>query len=137
MDTKQCTCCLQNLPEDDFYPDHRNPERRRPRCKQCHNAASTKNYEANKRQWRATFYKRKYGISIDKYEEMLLDQDHACAVCGKPETSEKFSHLSVDHDHDTGEVRGLLCASCNRLLGLFEANRDLFVYFPIYLKEKQ
>lgn len=63
--------------------------------------------------WR---YKKRYGISLEEYDDMLLSQDGQCAneecnfvISGK--------RLSVDHDHDTGEVRGLLCGKCNSALG--------------------
>jgi hypothetical protein len=63
-----------------------------------------------------------YGISIDHYKQMLLAQNGVCAICERPETlvkRGKIISLSVDHDHETGTIRGLLCNTCNRGLGLF------------------
>lgn len=130
---KICTKCGESKDQTEYYKDSRYPNRLRPTCKVCHNTASTQNYENNKRAWRATFYQRRYGISIERFEEMLAKQNDVCAVCLKPETSKKFEHLSVDHDHETGRVRGLLCAKCNRLLGIFEKNPGLFEAFEVYL----
>jgi hypothetical protein len=56
-----------------------------------------------------------YGITSLEYEEMLVAQGGVCAICGKPPTTKR---LSVDHDHTTGRIRGLLCIHCNfRVLG--------------------
>lgn len=61
-----------------------------------------------------------YGLSWDEYELLLACQDHRCAICGG---LPRKHALSVDHDHKTGEVRGLLCSRCNhKLLG--SANDD-------------
>lgn len=66
-------------------------------------------------------FKRKYRISLADYANMLTSQAGKCAACGDPPTG-KGTHggvpvLAVDHDHVTGEVRGLLCANCNKALG--------------------
>lgn len=78
---------------------------------------------------------RKYGISLEDFNQMYKDQKGVCAVCKKPE-ADKNQHnimsLSVDHDHETGKVRGLLCHRCNRALGLLNDDldnvRELFNY---------
>lgn len=63
------------------------------------------------------YLKRTYGISLDEYNELLQKQEEKCAVCKRHK--DEFSHgLAVDHDHKTGEIRGLLCTHCNhRLVG--------------------
>lgn len=74
------------------------------------------------------FLKRNYGISIDRYNEMLANQGGCCAICAKAEANEirgKVVSLAVDHDHATGAVRALLCSSCNTALGLFNDNAEL------------
>jgi len=63
------------------------------------------------------YHLKRYGLSVEDYEKMAADQNGVCAICGQPER--KKSALSVDHDHETGEVRGLLCDACNRGLGAF------------------
>jgi hypothetical protein len=57
-----------------------------------------------------------YGITLMQFHEMELGQQGLCKICGKP-PSKKRSRLSVDHDHVTGKIRGLLCVTCNYLLG--------------------
>lgn len=58
-----------------------------------------------------------YGITTEQYDEMLAKQDHACAICTRHKDQFK-TRLAVDHNHVTGEIRGLLCAYCNhRIVG--------------------
>lgn len=83
---------------------------------------SAKKREANPDYYRDYDLRKKYGIGIDEYNEMLLAQNSVCAICGKPETRvdkrlDRVSNLAVDHCHATGEVRGLLCHACNAMLG--------------------
>ena len=74
--------------------------------------------------------KSTYGITIERYEEMLEAQSGVCAICNK--TDDHFS-LAVDHDHNSGEVRGLLCSQCNRALGLFKDSKQTLVAATKYL----
>lgn len=73
---------------------------------------------------------RTYGLAPGQYDQMLEAQGGVCAICQKvPRT--KF--LSVDHDHDTGTVRALLCQPCNRAIGRFEFNEAVAHNAAIYL----
>ena len=66
---------------------------------------------------RAGHLKRKFGITLAQYAELLDKQKGACAICDKTPEKEGIS-LAVDHDHHSGEIRGLLCRYCNhRLVG--------------------
>tara|TARA_R110000772_G_scaffold2311_11_gene8024 strand:- start:5908 stop:6441 length:534 start_codon:yes stop_codon:yes gene_type:complete len=83
--------------------------------------AHTKDYyKNNKDKYRDSTLKRTYGISLAEYNDMLKAQDNTCAICDG--TSKK--NLHVDHDHATGEVRGLLCHGCNTALGLLNESKD-------------
>ena len=78
-----------------------------------------------------------YGITKSDYEEMLHEQDSACAVCGKSGGwSANGGRLVVDHDHDTGKVRGLLCPSCNRGIGQFFDSADSMQSAARYIRER-
>jgi hypothetical protein len=63
---------------------------------------------------------RKYGITLNEYNDMLIEQGGVCAICKQPESATykdgRVKNLAVDHDHVTDEVRGLLCQSCNTML---------------------
>jgi hypothetical protein len=64
------------------------------------------------------FQYKKYSMRSADYERMLNHQNGGCAICGtKPEDGKR---LDIDHDHSSGEVRGLLCGLCNRACGLFK-----------------
>jgi hypothetical protein len=67
-------------------------------------------------------YKNKYGISLQDYENILKEQDEVCAICSKENSivkgTLKKNLLHVDHNHQTGQVRGLLCNNCNLILGM-------------------
>ena len=68
-------------------------------------------------QWRDNMLRRDYGISLEEYQALLEAQDHSCAICGKHQDTEQRK-LAVDHNHETGKVRGLLCGNCNMGIGL-------------------
>lgn len=61
--------------------------------------------------------KRAYGISLDDYDQMLARQQGRCAICPADKPGGRGPHWHVDHCHETGRVRGLLCARCNAMLG--------------------
>ncbi len=72
---------------------------------------------------RNTRLKRDYGITLAEFDDMLLSQGGTCAICHQPETQVVngiLSHLCVDHSHETGHIRGLLCHRCNKTIGWLE-----------------
>jgi hypothetical protein len=78
---------------------------------------------------RSYYLKTKFGITLEQYQEMFDAQGGVCAICGKPETSKSNTGddklLAVDHDHKTGEIRGLLCNKCNAGIGHFDDSDNL------------
>ena len=96
-----------------------------------HQARYYRNNQAKERERRKKYYHKNkekclrsakhyklqaaYGIGIDEYEAMLESQDGTCAICDGVNASGHALH--VDHCHDSGRVRGLLCTGCNTLLG--------------------
>lgn len=80
----------------------------------------------------------KFGITGKQYLEMFNKQHGCCAICGKPEESKrngKIKNLAIDHDHITGEVRQLLCQTCNNGLGCFKDNIKLMKEAVKYLEK--
>ena len=81
-----------------------------------------------------------FGISAEKYEEMLMSQDSKCAICSihideYRKTSQNNKVFAVDHCHSTGSIRGLLCCKCNRGLGYFKDDPALLHKAISYLKD--
>ncbi len=81
-----------------------------------------KTKEINRRaKWRRLL--RRFGITEEAYADILASQDGVCAVChGVPLGKKRY--LCIDHDHETGAMRGLLCDNCNRGLGLLKDDRE-------------
>jgi len=73
----------------------------------------------------------KFGITLEEYNRKAANQNHLCAICGKPEPSKQT--LSVDHDHKTSQVRDLLCSRCNPSLGGFMDSPELLLKAYEYL----
>jgi hypothetical protein len=84
---------------------------------------------------RAGHLKRKYGITIEQYEAMLALQGGGCAICGRK--SRAGISLHIDHDHETGQIRGLLCFPCNNLLGDIEDDLERLREAASYLERAQ
>ena len=87
--------------------------------------------------WR---YKYRYGITYQEYLGLEAKQNGVCALCKQPETQvdtrrNKLKRLAVDHSHETGTVRGLLCHECNTGLGKFKDSPALLKAAIKYLKE--
>jgi Autographiviridae endonuclease VII len=90
-------------------------------------------YKANPDIHRNTQLKRNYGINLESYKVLVESQNGLCAICKKkPEGSR--STLQVDHDHETGRVRGLLCNPCNTGLGLFKEEPAVLTEAIEYLR---
>ena len=90
----------------------------KPWCKQCYKEYSTK-YMRKVRKTsgsRYDHYQRKYGISYDQVKVMLEERNYKCDICNQ-ESDHRYDKLCVDHNHKTGKVRGMLCFSCNTLIG--------------------
>lgn len=108
---KVCSDCGEVKHVTEFY-------RTQNRCKPCHNVKS-REYTAKrtKEQRKRQSLRTLYGITLEQYNELLQKQGESCAVCDRPQ-SDFNKALAVDHNHKTGEIRGLLCTNCNhRLVG--------------------
>ena len=109
------------------YLKHQERLRQEARDKRAKNPEKYKGYVRN---WKSKNPDRErirnlaqFGLTIEDYDAMYKAQGGVCAICKQPETSQrdgKVYRLAVDHDHNTGEVRGLLCFKCNSAMGSFE-----------------
>jgi hypothetical protein len=78
--------------------------------------------------------KRVFGLDRSQYAAMLSTQGNCCAICGRSPEGSYPGMLHVDHCHDTGKVRGLLCQVCNLSLGKFQHDPDLLRRAAEYLE---
>lgn len=128
---KRCTDCGKTKPLSEFS---KSGKYLRSYCRQCSNERSKAYGAANRdrrnerlREWRQANPEaakakdlrarltRKYGLTPDEVEALAVAQDHRCLLCGSNRRT-----LVVDHCHETGRVRGLLCRSCNTIVGQVE-----------------
>lgn len=80
------------------------------------------------------FIKKTYDFSWEQYESMFDQQGGKCSICKSRVSSSRTTRLFVDHCHDTGVVRGLLCSSCNNALGLFKDSTTILKSAITYLE---
>ncbi len=95
--------------------------------------------ENNRDQIHDSEIKRLYGLSGEDYASILKMQNGLCAICNQPETRASRTpgetcRLALDHNHTTGQVRGLLCHSCNTGIGKFKESKDLLIRAISYLE---
>jgi hypothetical protein len=122
---KLCSYCKETKPLNEFHVDARSKTGKASRCKTCAKMWSKRWYKESDKYKdiiRDSGLKNRYGIDSDYYWQLSEDQNHVCAIC-KTKGNQKYLH--VDHNHDTGEIRGLLCKTCNHGLGNFRDNEDL------------
>lgn len=83
--------------------------------------------QTKEKRWERNIFS-KYGLSVEEYNQKLAQQNSKCAICNKTEldlsNSKSTRRLSVDHCHQTGKVRGLLCSKCNTAIGLLRDSPD-------------
>lgn len=150
---KKCTMCNIFLPIINFSKDKTKPHGIRPQCKKCHlshlknmyhngggkerqsirNKHKRKNdvewndkIKKQKSDWNKTNsgkvkemnIKSKFIITMDQYHQLFKNQNNKCAICG-----DILKKAHIDHDHNTGEIRGILCSHCNVGLGYFKENK--------------
>lgn len=96
-----------------------------------HQYVNGRNDPLRQRDWNL---RTKYGIGIKDYEELLRAQGSRCAVCAEPHGTTRATTLHVDHDHRTGQVRGLLCANCNHVLGKVRDDVERLLALALYLE---
>ena len=134
--TKVCTSCGVEKDINDFYlrGGSYSPNSRKSKCKVCDIARVRKRHQENPERTKNNDLKRLYGITLNDYNQMLTEQKHQCAVCGTTEPGGKHGKFMVDHCHDTGKVRGLLCKSCNIALGEVGDNTQILQSMIEYLQ---
>lgn len=132
---RACTKCLKAKPETEFHWIVRG-KRLHSHCKQCQ--AKTGRDQYNFKTKRYINRQKRYGLTDGQYQEMASKQNHCCAICGRPESfvgqDGQLRTLCVDHDHNTGKIRGLLCSRCNLCIGHAKDSIDVLTRAIVYLE---
>jgi len=159
---KTCSSCKESKTLDSFYKQKTGKDGLRAICKLCekeikstwnkenpgkrrertyrwrklnpdkekaHNAAW---YRANVEKAREKHLMRTYGLTLVQFDSMLEKQDYKCAICHIP-NNDLENNICVDHDAETGKVRGLLCPPCNQGLGLFKDSEAALMNAAAYI----
>lgn len=135
---KKCPRCKQLKPIKEFSKSKTRAGGTSSVCKKC-NALyqrewKSKNPERSKEVYYKARLKHLYGISPDDVIEMRARQGGVCKICGsKPFTKRCKTELHIDHCHVTGKIRGLLCNTCNRVLGFLEDDYKIAMSMAEYL----
>ncbi len=138
---KKCSSCKLNKDRDAFALNASRYDGLNNQCKDCMAEYRNKNrdsllekkrkhYSKNKQVAYEAALKRKYGITIEQFNDMLLAQGGTCAICKQPSHNRK---MHVDHCHKTGAVRGILCAMCNTGIGALKDDPILMIRASEYV----
>lgn len=147
-DLKRCNACGNFHPADLFNRDSHASDGLRSECRPCESKRNQVRYRANRERLlenervrrqadpdrhsklrRSQKIKRVYGLTDAEFDVMKEKQDGCCLICGvRPVT------LHIDHCHDSGQVRGLLCGLCNRGIGAFRDDPQLLDSAAEYLR---
>jgi hypothetical protein len=147
---KYCPRCKQTKPASQFYPSKYANNGLTTYCANCYADMQRefikskppgwhyKNhgrrwYEENKDHELSRALKKNYGITLKHKKDMVKAQAGKCAICKKP-VSSYGRKSAVDHDHANGNVRGILCANCNKLLGYAKDNTEILQSAIEYLE---
>src|ERR1035437_595706 len=112
-----CPKCKKTKLLDEFNKDIHTAFKIAIYCRECNKKRSNLRYVSNKDEHRNTQLKSDYKITLDEYNEILIKQEYKCAICGNIKNGNR--RMCVDHNHSTGEIRGLLCSRCNLGIGSF------------------
>ena len=131
---KICTKCGEEKLSKEFYKNLRLKSGLASSCIECERAQVVSRHEENNRlrrirrdnpEYKLNEAVRLYGLTALEFYVLLEEQNQVCKICGQGETNRQKKRLSVDHDHKTNIVRGLLCHRCNTVLGMAEESKEL------------
>ena len=137
VSTKDCTHCGEIKPLTDFSKDKATPTGYGYWCKQCAREINIayKNTAAGKRSAKKGQLKFRYKLTYEEWEKLFNDQKACCAICGTHQSKLKRS-LCIDHSHDTGVIRGLLCNRCNLGIAHFKEDAENCLKAYQYLRQR-
>ena len=113
-----CTHCKIDKPEKDYYirKNRPNGKGRLSECKECMKSRVMNRYNKDPDLVNDKRAAKLYGITLEQVQEMREQSGGVCGICNR-EGKHHHKRLVIDHDHKTGKVRGLICSSCNSMIG--------------------
>jgi hypothetical protein len=137
---QRCSGCQEFKEYSDFYRSKDKKTARKSACKQCQRERMNAYYKTphgrKMKQEKSWLENGLIGMTVERYEAMLVKQDGGCSICKKT-VNKNGTRLCVDHDHETGLIRGLLCHDCNTSLGKLDDSLDLLYKAVEYLEEHE
>jgi len=146
---KTCSRCKRNKLLSEYTKDAKSKNGLTSHCKTCQKERRDKTFKERQNLWRRYAgrnieklkrrdkeynLKRKFGMTMEDYDRLLASQNNGCAICGV-EKSKNGKALAVDHCHQTGLIRGLLCMEHNTAIGLFSEDAETMLKAIDYLKK--
>lgn len=126
-----CSICGNTKPIEEFQKDRKRSLGYRRRCKTCCNKITAEYRSKSEDHYKSSWIKTVYGL--ENWFELIRLQNYKCAICGCDLDMSKNTH--IDHDHNTGKVRGILCHSCNIGIGFFKDDIERIEKALVYLRK--
>jgi hypothetical protein len=143
MSTKECKTCKETKDLSEFPKGKGYKDGLRPNCIPCRQEYERDSYHEHKHKRPYDYLADKdrklqkaFGIGYQEYLKMLEAQQGACAICGTTDTGKRKA-FAVDHCHDTGKIRGLLCSNCNTGIGNLRDDVELLKRAIQYLEDSK
>jgi len=140
MSKKQCSKCKETKDLADFNKRSASKDGHTSRCGDCIRTKNMQTRAKRPEDTRGYNLKQRFDMSIDEYNHIFLKQKGRCAICKNAETQldqkGNVKWLSVDHNHATSEVRGLLCSGCNTGIGKLGDSIEVLSSAIKYLNER-
>jgi len=136
--TRICRKCHIEKSIREFRYHQKREGKRHCDCRNCHNETARKRRKGRFLEVKRANLRHKHGITLEDYDSLLKLQNGVCAICNKPPSSNtRKGYLSVDHDHKTNKIRGLLCSLCNNVLGFAGDSIKVLEKSIEYLKKEE
>jgi len=127
-DARPCISCGVTKPASEFHFKVKMTNQRQSQCKPCQAADPARQLAS----WRSRL--REYGLTEEQYDALHASQGGCCAICSTEKLGTTYDRLYVDHDHATGQVRGLLCMNCNTAIGHMRDDPELLRRAAAYIE---
>lgn len=134
---KKCSKCQINKLQSEFAKNKSMADGHRKVCKTCCNVYNKSYYrnQDNKNKMKNQTFIKKYGLSLEQLQSMFLAQKDECAICKIHKSNTGKKTLMVDHCHSSNNIRELLCANCNVILGMCYDNEEILYNAILYLRK--